>query len=241
MAAVAEDDRRRERRQEVDEREVEAVQDDRLLVRLAVVGVDLVEVALVRPLAAERLDDPHAADVLGEGRRHEAETLTHGAVGAGRVDAEERRRDEHERHHRQRREREPPVEEEEDHRRAEQEERALDERRHAVRHELVERLDVVREPADDDPGAVPLVEAQRQPLEVAEEQVAQVGEDPLAGPAGEVRLRGARRQAEDAGDDEQRDDDRQRLQVRPGGCRRRSRASRGRAGRARWLWRRAAR
>jgi hypothetical protein len=50
MAAVAEDDRRRERRQEVDEREVEAVEDDRLLVRLTVVGVDLVEVALVRPL-----------------------------------------------------------------------------------------------------------------------------------------------------------------------------------------------
>ena len=37
VAAVAEHDRGRDRREEVDEREVEAVQDDRLLVRLAVV------------------------------------------------------------------------------------------------------------------------------------------------------------------------------------------------------------
>ena len=40
-----------------------------------------------------------------------------------------------------------------------------------------------------DAGAVALVEAERQPLQVAEEVVAQVGEHPLAGPAGEVRLR----------------------------------------------------
>ena len=73
-----------------------------------------------------------------------------------------------------------------------EEERALDERRHAVGHELVERLDVVRQPADDHARAVALVEAEREPLQVAEELVAQVGEDALARPAGEVRLRGAR-------------------------------------------------
>ena len=55
--------------------------------------------------------------------------------------------------------------------------RVLDEARDAVGDELVERLDVVREPADDDAGAVALVEAEREPLEVAEEPVAQVGED----------------------------------------------------------------
>ena len=99
VAAVAEHDRGRERREEVDEREVEAVQDDRLLVRLAVVGVDGPEVPLVRPLAAERLDDAHAADVLGERGRDESEPLPYGAVGAGRADAEDRRRDEHERQH----------------------------------------------------------------------------------------------------------------------------------------------
>ena len=39
------------------------------------------------------------------------------------------------------------------------------------------------------PGAVALVEAEREALQVAEEVVAEVGEHPLARPAGEVRLR----------------------------------------------------
>ena len=80
----------------------------------------------------------------------------------------------------QRREREPPVEEEEDDRRADEGERVLDEARDAVGDELVERLDVVRQPADDHARAVALVEAEREPLQVAEERVAEVGEDPLA-------------------------------------------------------------
>ena len=150
------------------------------------------EVLLVRALAAERLDDAHAADVLGERGRHEAEPLADCAISPRGVDPEERGRQEHERQHRERGQREAPVEEEEDDRGADQEERALDERRHAVGHELVERLDVVRQPADDHARAVALVEAEREPLQVAEERVAQVGEDALARPAGEVRLRGAR-------------------------------------------------
>ena len=213
IAAVAEHDRGRERREEVDEREVEPVQEDRLLVRLAVVRVDLAEVPLVRPLAPERLDDAHATDVLGERRRDEAEPLPNCAVGAGRADAEERRCDQHQRQHGQRREREPPVEEEEDDRRAEQEERALDERRHAVGYELVERLDVVRQPADDHARAVALVEAEREPLQVPEELVSEVGQDPLARPAGEVRLRRARSEVQHSRHNEEHDDDRQDVQV----------------------------
>ena len=42
-------------------------------------------------------------------------------------------------------------------------------------------------------GAVALEVAEREPLQVAEELLAQVGEDPLADPAREVRLRRARR------------------------------------------------
>src|SRR3954453_17938559 len=49
-----------------------------------------------------------------------------------------------------------------------------------VGDELVERLDVVRQPADDHAGSVALVKAERQPLHVAEEVVAQIGEHPLA-------------------------------------------------------------
>ena len=74
-------------------------------------------------------------------------------------------------------------------RRADEDQRVLEEARDAVGDELVERLDVVREAADDDAGAVALVEAEREALQVAEELVAQVGEDALAGPAGEVGLR----------------------------------------------------
>ena len=76
------------------------------------------------------------------------------------------------------------------------------ERRDAVGDELVERLDVVRDPADEDAGAVALVEPERQPLQVAEEVVAEVGEHPLAGPAGEVRLRVGEDDADDADRDE---------------------------------------
>jgi hypothetical protein len=56
---------------------------------------------------------------------------------------------------------------------------------------LIERLDVVREAADEHAGPVALVEAEREPLQVAEELVAQVGEDPLPCPASEIRLRAA--------------------------------------------------
>ena len=90
---------------------------------------------------------------------------------------------------------------------AEERERALDERRHAVRDELVDRLDVVREPADDHARAVALVEAERQPLQVAEEPGAQVGEDALADPAGHVRLDVGHAPVREAGGDEDADDE----------------------------------
>ncbi len=82
VAAVAEDDRSRDGREEVDEREVEPVRDHRLLVRLPVVRVDLLEVAPPAGLTGERLHDAHAGDVLGQRRRDHAEALADGAVGA---------------------------------------------------------------------------------------------------------------------------------------------------------------
>ncbi len=215
-AAEADHDRRRGRREEVDEREVEAVQHDRLLVRLAVVRVHVLEALLVARLARERLHDAHPGDVLGERRRDEPEPLAHLAVRAGRPRAEHASRDHERRDHRHRRERELPVEEEEDDRGADQRQRALHERRHAVGDELVERVDVVREAADHDARAVALVEAERQPLEVAEEVVAEVGEDALAGPAGEVRLRRAGEEACDARGEHQYDQQGQELEIAAG-------------------------
>ena len=162
------------------------------------------ELALVRLLPRERLHDAHAGDVLGERRRDEPEPLADGAVRARGADAEDARRDGHEREDGEGREREAPVEEEEDDRRADEQERVLEEARDPVGDELVERLDVVRQAADDDAGPVALEVAEREALEVAEELVAQVGEDALARPAGEVGLRHAREEVGEAGDDEER-------------------------------------
>src|SRR3990172_9572235 len=114
VAAVAEDDRRRRRREEVDEREVEAVQDDGLVVRRPVAAVHVPEARVARALPREGLDDPHPGDVLLERRRPRAEALPHPAVGARRETSEDRRRDRHEREYGEGGEREPPVEDGED-------------------------------------------------------------------------------------------------------------------------------
>ena len=157
-------------------------------------------------LARERLHDAHACDVLCERRRHEAQALADGAIRAGGADAEDHGRDAHEWDDRQRREREPPVEDEEEDRRADQREAVLDEARDAVGDELVDRLDVVRQPADDHARAGALVETEGEPLEMAEEPGAQVGQDALADPAREVSLHVAHGPVEEAGDDERPDD-----------------------------------
>jgi hypothetical protein len=116
--------------------------------------------------------------------------------------AEDGRGDRHEREDGQRGERQFPVEGEENRGRTDQDERVLEEARDAVGYELVEGLDVVRQAADEDAGAVALVEAEREPLQVAEELVAQVGEDPLARPTREVGLCAAQEPVEDSGRDE---------------------------------------
>ena len=213
VTAVAEHDRGRRRREEVDEWEVEAVQDDGLVVRLAVVLVDRAELLRVLLLAREGLEDAHARDVLLERGGHRAEPLAHAAVGARRAAAEDRSREAHEREDEQRREREPPVEQEEDDDRPEEHQRVLDEALDAVRDELVERFDVVREARDDVPGAAALVVAEREPLQVAEEPFAQVGQDPLADPPGQVRLGHARAPVEEADREERGDDPAEQGQV----------------------------
>ncbi len=211
--AVAEDDRRCRRAEQVDGREVDRVQDGRLVVRGPVTVVDAVEGALLHRLARERLDDAHAGDVLRERGGDEAEPLADAAVGAVRAAPEPGRDERHRDQDGQRREREPDVEEEEDDGGAEQEQRVLDQARDPVGDELVERLDVVRDPADDHAGAVALVEAEREPLQMPEELVAQVGQDPLAHPARQVRVRGGEGERDDGRADEEDDDPGQPVQV----------------------------
>ena len=87
------------------------------------------------------------------------------------------------RDHREDPERELPRENEQDHRRADERQRVLHERGNAVGDQLVERLDVIGHPADQNARTVALEEPERQALQVPEEVVAEVGEHPLAGPA----------------------------------------------------------
>ena len=202
-AAVAEHDRDRDRREQVDRGEVDPVEDDGAVVRGAVALVHAPERALLLGLARERLDDAHPGDVLGERRGDERKPLPHIAIGAVRPAAEPRGDEPHRWEHGQRGEREAPVEEEEHHGRADQQQRVLDEARDPVGDELVERLDVVRDAADDHARPVPLVVAHREPLEMAEQPVPQVGEHPLADPAGEVGVRRGEHERGDRGDEEE--------------------------------------
>ncbi len=205
-AAVAEHDRGRGRREEVDEREVDAAQDDRLHVRLR--GSVALTAWKFSRAACSRVNDCStrmpamssasvavtAPSVSRTARYARAERLRKIAV-AEREDGMTVSVASASRQSRKKRTTAGPDERE----------RVLDERRDAVGDELVERLDVVRQPADDHAGAVPLVEAEREPLQVAEEVVAQVGEHALARPAGEVRLPVGERDAEHARRDEERD------------------------------------
>ena len=115
--------------------------------------------------------------------------------------------DAHRRDHGQRREREPPVEEEEKHGGADQRQRVPDQAGDAVGDELVECLDVVRQPADDHARSGSLVVAEREPLEVPEELRPQVGEHPLPDPARQVGLRVGHSPVREPGDQERGDDE----------------------------------
>ncbi len=164
--AEPEHDRRRDRGEHVDGREVDAVEHHGLVVRAAVALVDTAKRRLARRLARERLHDPHPGDVLGERCGDDPEPFTDTPVRAVRADAEPGRGQGHQREHGQRCKGEAPVEQEEDDRRSNEEECVLDEARDPVRNEQVESLDVVRDPADGRARAIPLVVTQRQVLEV---------------------------------------------------------------------------
>jgi hypothetical protein len=211
-AAEPEHDRGGEGREDVDGREVDAVQDDRLVVGLAVALVDAAEVRLAGRLARERLDDAHPGDVLRERRGHQPEALADAAVRMVRARPEPRGREAHEREDHEGRQRETPVEEEENDHGAREEERVLHEARDAVGDQLVERLHVVGDPADDRARAVALVVAEREALEMPEELDPEVCESPLADPARVVGLCGRKPEDRERRHEERDDDERDRLQ-----------------------------
>ncbi len=160
-------------------------------------------------LARERLQHAHARDVLRERRRDGPERLAHRAIRASGALAEPCGGERHQRDHGERRKGEPPVEEEQQPRGAGKDQRVLHERGDAVSDELVERLDIVRQAADDHAGPISLVEPEREALQVLEHDPPQVGEHALAGPPRVVRLRVAQPHAQHANREEGADEQRQ--------------------------------
>ena len=108
--------------------------------------VHLFEVFLVSRLATEGLDDADTADVLGQRRGDQAEPACARRGGPGMTGSGKWRSRSPSRHHQPEGERQALSRKKQDDRRPDERERALDERRHAVGDELVERIDVVRQP-----------------------------------------------------------------------------------------------
>ena len=112
--------------------------------------------------------------------------------------AEEVRQQGHQRKYEDRRECEAEVEEEQNRAGDDQGQHVAHRRGQTIRDELLECLDIVRQTRDQDAGALSLEVAHREALHVREEVAAQVGQDALADPARQVRLRAPQADADDA-------------------------------------------
>ena len=213
QAAVEEDPRGHERGQQLDRREVRRVEVDRRHVRRAVLVVELGEDALVAALLPEHAHDADARERLLQVRGDRGDLLARGAVGVRADDPERERADPQHREDQEGEQCELPVEHEEDHRGADQRQRRAEQRHHAVGDELVERLDVVRQPRDQHAGLAARVEADRERLQVREELDPEVLEDALPDPAHEPGLRPGRDPQDHGGDHEGDHDEVQRAEV----------------------------
>ena len=213
QAAVEQDPRGRERRQQLDRREVRRVQVDGLHVRVVVVLVELVEALEVARLLRERAHDADAGQRLLQVGGDRGDLLARGAVGVGRHDPEGERAEREHREDEEGQQRQLDVEHEQDHRRADQRQRRAEQRHDAVGDELVERLHVVGQPRDQHARLAARVEADRQRLQVREELDPQVLQHALADPADEVRLHVGRAPVDERADEERDDDPGQRRQV----------------------------
>ena len=105
------------------------------------------------------------------------------------------------------------VQRQQDRRRAQQRQRGREQRDDAVGDQLVQRLHVVGHARDQHAGLVARVEADRQPLQVAEDLAAQVLQRALADPAGQVGLRVGGAEVDQRGAQEGDHDPRQRRGV----------------------------
>ena len=158
-------------------------------------------------LPGERLHDAHAGDALGEVGVDDADRAAGGAVGIDRPPPPVDHHRGHDREDAEGKQGELPVGDQHDDHDADQDEEIGDDAGDAVREQLVDDADVVLDPGHDraDAALVQVADAQR--LEVAEHRVAQVEDDPVADPGGEVELAPHREEANDEGEDERDSDD----------------------------------
>ena len=125
-------------------------------------------------LLTERAYDPNSRERLLQIAGDRRDPLAGDAIEVCGRDPEHQPADGENRQREECQQRHVGVEHEQDHDDSDQRQPGLEQRRHPVRDELVERLDVVRHPGDDHPGAVARVEADRQRLQVREQPHAQV-------------------------------------------------------------------
>ena len=166
--AVQQDPGGRERRQQLDGREVRGVQVDGLHVRVAVVVVELGEPRRGGARSCANVRTTRMPDRLSCRYAVIArDLLARGAVGVRGHDPERQRAERQHREDEERQQRQLDVQHEQDRGRADQRQRRAEQRHHAVGDELVERLHVVGQPRDDHARLAARVEADRQRLQVA--------------------------------------------------------------------------
>ena len=152
----------------------------RLQVRVAVPGVHGAELLAVAALAVEHLDRAHAGQVLVQERVHARQPGPDVAERGAHADAEDQRHDHDERQHREGDQQQLDVELAHREHDADQREQVAEDRHHAGGRELVERVHVVGHARHEPADRVPVVEAHRQALEVAEQCQPQVQHHVLA-------------------------------------------------------------
>ena len=179
-AAVPENQRGRDGRDELDRRQKHGVEENLLDVGVAMLAVDELEAAVVHLLAAEQLHRRHAVDVLVEERVDARDPQAHLPVGLAHVPPEPLRQDENQRQHREGDQRKPPVHPQQRHHDADEHEQIAERRDDARREQIVDDVDVGRHARHQPPDGIAIVERQIQPLQMRVDLHAHVEHDALA-------------------------------------------------------------
>ena len=205
-AAVEEDHRGPDRGEHFHRREVGGVEVDGFHVDLAVRFVERRHLVEVARLLAEAANDADAAEGLLQVGGDRGDPLPRRLVGAGGDDAEDQARDRQQREGEEGDQRQFDVEHEEDDDDADQGQGAGEHRHHPGGDQLVQGLDVVGHPRDQDAGAAAGEEADRHRLDVGEDALAQVLKHPRPDPTDHVGLQVGGQRVDDRDGDEGDDD-----------------------------------